>query len=375
MRRFAPPPADACGRFDALAASRYHTRDMSPDESAAFEAHLSDCAGCTDALEGQRVLDAALPRLPVYYAGAPEARHQRRRARAVRAAVTTATLAAAALLVAVRAARTRDRRDFDFRLVREAMAADAALLHAAGAPPAAAGSHPGRRDSLWARVPWLGFASCAADIEPRVDGVYLCVLDRGGPLGRGGARAGDVLRTVGERRVRTPEAMYEVLARHRIGDRVTVSYRQDGTERTASVVLTRRERSRRYPFDLEWSPALVAHAGTLRPGELAPESVFTVAHVRSRSAGAYAAGFVVRRRLTPGEWARVRLLASFPYPFTPGGLRPGDTITAVRSVPARSWSAFLTAYGRDGGRELPLTVRRGGSTLELRIESSPPATR
>ena len=342
-----------CGGFGELAPARYHAGDMTPEERAAYAAHLGQCGACRDAVGRQRRLDALLGTLPEY--DAPAGKQSRVPARRRWAAAALAVAAAAVLLLVI-PGRTAG------WTVGEAVAADAALARGIAKPGARSGT-------VRPEVPWLGFVGCADWIVPAGDGIYLCALAPRGPLGSAGARAGDVLLSVEGRPVRRAEEMYTAFDGREVGERVRVEFRSGGTVRTAVVMLAARRLGPRHPFDLEWSPALLASLNRVPPGGVDVRAVFE--NLPDSAAARLGIASGVRVALEPTrEQSERTLLRALPYLFGPGGLRAGDVITSVDGRPVGdSW--IIPAFVKVQDRTFEMTVRRGGESLRLRFQPSP----
>ncbi|WP_462418400.1 M50 family metallopeptidase [Kytococcus sp. Marseille-QA3725] len=54
-----------------------------------------------------------------------------------------------------------------------------------------------------------------------------------------------------------------------------------------------------------------------------------------------------------------------PSPAAAAGLEPGDRLVSVGGSPVTEWDQVTAAIRESGGKELPLTVQRGGEQLEL----------
>src|SRR5262249_15102366 len=118
-------------------AERYATDRLAPDERAAFEAHLVDCAECLDRVEAAQGLVAGFRALP-----GEAARPEPRRARphwALRAGWAVAAAAAVAVAVAW-GMRERERLEQQLVAEREARSSLEARLRAAQAEAEAARS-------------------------------------------------------------------------------------------------------------------------------------------------------------------------------------------------------------------------------------------
>lgn len=344
-----------CSRFGELAPARYHAGDMGPEESVAYAAHLGECGACRGAAGRQRRLDGLLAMLPEYEA--PPAKRSRAPARPGWAAAALVAAAAAVLLLVY-----PGRGSPGAWTVGEAVAADAALARGISEP----GAGP---STVRPEVPWLGFVGCADWIAPPGDGIYLCALAPRGPLGSAGARAGDVLLSVEGRPVRRAEEMYTAFGGREVGERVRVAFRSRGVVRTAVVALAARRLGARHPFDLEWSPALLASLDRVPPGGVDVLDVFV--NLPDSAAARLGIASGVRVVLEPTrEQSERTLLAALPYLFGPGGLRAGDVIIAVEGRPVGdSW--IIPALMKVQHGPFEMSVRRGGESLRLRFHPPP----
>lgn len=330
-------------------ASRFHLDDMPAAERAGYARHLEECVPCRQAVARQAALDRALAGLPAYRAPetlAPPARAPRWRRR-LGAAVLVGAGAAALLLLPLRGPAPSQ------RMIADALAADAAAI--AGRGTAAGGD----------AKPWLGFATCAEWIVPRGSGVYVCALDPAGPLAAAGVHAGDVLLAIEGRPVSSAAEMYAVLLRSRVDDVVRVRVRQAGRERVIGARLAARPAAAN-PFDLEWSPALMASLDRVPPGGVNVDSVFVPLDAAGAARIGVRAAVRVHRVPTRAQ-ASVTLFSVLPYLFGPDGLRSGDVITAVQDRPIRD-AAFVWMQLMEV-QDVPftLTVVRDGVTLQLRF--------
>lgn len=354
---------NACG-FDDVDPSRYHTGEMRAAERAAFEGHLGVCASCASDVAAQRRLDMLVPQLPLYRL--PAAAPPRRGRRALRR-VAGAGLAAAAGVAALLLARDHSRDAAG--LVAEAIASDAALID--GLVRSVPGTPPRRADA--APMPWLGFVTCSKDIVPQVDGVYVCALKRESPLAREGIRAGDVLIALDGQRIRSDEAMFAFLAGRQEGEIVAATVRtSSGEARRIRVELTRRALGPRHPFDLEWSPALVASLERPVPPHedltriFVPLSDTAAAHLGSRP------GVLVALEPTrPAEHGSI--LGLLLYAFGPGGLRAGDVVTEIHGRPIRDRGDLMKALINEKPDSFTISVHRDGAPHVLRFRRGGPA--
>ncbi|HEX2210077.1 MAG TPA: PDZ domain-containing protein, partial [Longimicrobium sp.] len=245
------------------------------------------------------------------------------------------------------------------RMIADALAADAAAIAGRGA---AAGGDV---------APWLGFATCADWIVPPGPGVYVCALDPAGPLAAAGLHAGDVLLAIDGRPVGSATEMYAVLLRNRVNDVVRVRVRQADRERVIGARLASRPAAAS-PFDLEWSPALIASLNRVPPGGVDTDSVF----VPLNSAGAARLGVrggVRVHRVPTRAQASATLFSALPYLFGPDGLRPGDVITAVQDQPIRDRGSLWMRLMEVQDVPFTLTAIRNGATVQFHFTPVPDA--
>ncbi|MEU3855978.1 trypsin-like peptidase domain-containing protein [Streptomyces sp. NPDC028722] len=80
-------------------------------------------------------------------------------------------------------------------------------------------------------------ARTVVDDRYRPAGAAVVSVHGGGPAARAGLRPGDVITRLGDQPVTSITSLSEALAAGRPGQRTTVTYRRDGTERTAQVTL------------------------------------------------------------------------------------------------------------------------------------------
>ncbi|HEX2079945.1 MAG TPA: PDZ domain-containing protein [Longimicrobium sp.] len=341
-------PACAQG-YDPADASRFHLGDMPAAERTRYDAHLDDCPSCRGAVARQAALDGALGGLPAYRAPETLARPPRAawRPRRLGAAALAAAGAAALLLLPLLGPAPSQ------RMIADALAADAAVI--AGRAAGGAGG----------ATPWLGFATCADWIVPPGPGVYVCALDPAGPLARAGLHAGDVVLAIEGRPVESAAEMYGALLRHEVGDAVRVRVRQGGRERVVGARLAARPAAAN-PFDLEWSPALLASLDRVPPGGIDVDSVFIAldpaAAARMGVAGGVRVGLVPTR-----AQAAATLFSALPYLFGPEGLRAGDVIIAVQDEPVRDPGRLWMLLMDVQAVPFALRVVRDGRPIQLRF--------
>lgn len=352
---------------DGTAASRFHTREMDAEERTRFQAHLEHCAACARSVRAQRRLDERLNGLPTYRA--PTSLRLDPSRRRVGRRVGAALLAAAAVVFFfVR----MDEAPLP-QLVSEALAADAAAIQSAAAAARTGVPQSSDARASVAAIPWLGFVTCSEQIAPRMDGVYICALKRDAPLARSGVSAGDVLVAVHGRRVASDTAMYKELVRYSTGEEITVTVRSGEELRRVRVALIERRIGVRHPFDLEWSPALIASLDQPRVPDEDFDQIFVPLSDSAAARLNVPAGILVGRA-PPKESTERTILSALPYFFGPEGLRVGDVITAVQGRIIRTrWELMKTLM--DVQRvPFTLTVHRAGEVLELGFrKESPPA--
>jgi S1-C subfamily serine protease len=75
----------------------------------------------------------------------------------------------------------------------------------------------------------------ANDLHVAGDGVVVYAVSPGGPAATAGIRPGDVLTTIGERKISSVEELFAALRGHEPGQTVGLSYVRDGEHRTAQV--------------------------------------------------------------------------------------------------------------------------------------------
>lgn len=80
----------------------------------------------------------------------------------------------------------------------------------------------------------------ASELRVEHEGVLVYAVEANGPAGKAGMRAGDVVTAVGGQRVTSVEAVFAALRGHEPGEKVSVSYLREGTERTAQVAVADR---------------------------------------------------------------------------------------------------------------------------------------
>ncbi|MBA4159271.1 MAG: PDZ domain-containing protein [Gemmatimonadetes bacterium] len=353
--------------YDVIAASRYHTGEMEGKARIHFEAHLQHCAACTRAMEAQRRLDELVERLPTYRA--PDAAPISRPRRSMTARSAAAVLAAAAAVVLL--LQTVEERSSPW-LVSEALAADAAALEVAMIAVREGTPQPTSNHEAVSRIPWLGFVTCSKQIAPKVEGIYICALKREAPLGRAGIRAGDVVIGVDGKPVTSDTAMYERLNRYQIGDEVELTVRAPEKIRRVQIALIQRSFGERHPFDLEWSPALVASLDQPRP----PDEDLNLIFVPLSDSGRVGTGVppgVLVARIPSRKPSEGSILSTMAFLFGPAGLRVGDVITAVqgRSISTR-WD-FLKTFSDVQHVPFTITVWREGEAVELHFKDAVPA--
>ena len=346
--------------YDGVAASRFHTGEMDVEERTRFAAHMERCAACARAVRAQGRIDELIYRLPTYHAPVRLLTADRPRRTIVRRVGAVLLVAAAVAFLLLRTEQTALP-----QLVSEALAADAAAL--AGMR---SGGSQAMRGAEAVHIPWLGFVTCSDPITPAVDGVYLCALRRNTPLARAGVRAGDVLVSIEARPVPSDTAMYEELAQFSVGDEITVTVRADGVERRLQVGLIERRLGPRHPFDMDWSPALVASLDRPRVPDEDLDQIF-VPLSDSAAAGLSAPAGILVGRAPPRESTERTILSALPYLFGPEGLRSGDVITAVHGRPVRTRWELVKALIDSQRIPFTLTVHRAGEILELAFRKAP----
>jgi hypothetical protein len=338
---------------------------MDGEERIQFEAHLDDCTACVSAVRAQRRLDELSARLPTYRA--PVTLGAGRSRRTVGRRIGTALVAAAA--IALLLFRT-DEASLP-PLVAEALAADVVAIESAtSASRTGVLPSPDERTTAPA-IPWLGFVTCSEQIAPRVDGVYICALRRDAPLARAGVSAGDVLVAVGGRRVASDTAMYKELVRYSTGEEITVAVRRGEELRRLRVALIERRFGARHPFDLEWSPALLASLDRPRVPDEDFEQIFVPLSDSAAARLNVPAGLLIGRT-PPKESTERTILIALPYFFGPHGLRVGDVITAVQGCDIRTRGELMMRLMDVQHVPFTLTVHRAGEVLELGFRKEPP---
>jgi S1-C subfamily serine protease len=75
----------------------------------------------------------------------------------------------------------------------------------------------------------------ARELHVTGEGVVVYSVAPGGPAAKAGIRPGDVLTTVGERKITSVEELFVALRRHEPGQTVDIAYVRDGENRTAQV--------------------------------------------------------------------------------------------------------------------------------------------
>lgn len=68
-------------------------------------------------------------------------------------------------------------------------------------------------------------------------GLFIMKLSQNGPLALAGARPGDILSKFDGKKVETVSALRDEIAKHKVGDEVTITLLRSGTERTLSITL------------------------------------------------------------------------------------------------------------------------------------------
>jgi len=137
-----------------------------------------------------------------------------------------------------------------------------------------------------------------------------------------------------------------------------------------------------------WAPAFAAslrHGDTIRTVDGAPVATWNAVLERIGKARADSLVMTTSRGrvalATRGDEDRLREVAAaiaFHQPAVIGGtiagraaekagLRAGDSVVAIDGVPVTGWAGMVDRVTASAGRELAMTVRRGGQTLELRV--------
>lgn len=328
-------------------AAAFAAGPMDAGEAESYERHVRECDACRNELRRQERLDTLVDRLPVYRAPemAPRSRLRGRRS-------LVPALAAAAVLVLLVAIPRSDRRA---DLLAAALAVEE--LTSIGGESSSLSDSPAvgaRMDD----VPWLGFVTCSERIVDPLDGVYICALAEGGPLGRAGVQAGEVVRTVDGRRINGSLDLNRHLVQRGVGARFRVGLeRGDGTRHEVVVATIPFALGENHPFDMAWSPALQAHVSEDSP--LAPVSLFEAIDDAFADRLQVPGGVRVLRALDPEEQQRT-LLAGFTDLYGPGGLRGGHVIVSVDSTPVTSVSELFLALDEVDQRPFTMTVHSMG---------------
>ncbi len=225
---------------------------------------------------------------------------------------------------------------------------------------------------------WIGAGLCADEISPEVEGAYLCVLDPESALAEAGVTAGAVLTGFNLKTVRTEDELLAHISDLRPGESVQVEVAVEDVMITVQVVAEMRTLNG-YPFGFEWSPALLTHTNTPRPGEINPSEIFRTAtqeeydgdEVVGDRMPAGLEGVAVIAEVAAGRWESMRLLRHFPNPFVPGGLKLGDLVLTYNHEPTPTIVALLEAIGSTYGYEtVEVKVQRGPTQVLLSIPLS-----
>lgn len=208
----------------------------------------------------------------------------------------------------------------------------ALILGLAAAAPAAA--QEGTR-------PYLGI-----QYEQREDGALVVAVMPDSPARAAGLRVNDLITAVNGESISADRPLLEVIRAYAPGDTVTLSVDRRGQALEIAVTLAA------WP---EETPAAPPETGTL-PG---PATILA-RHICV--AGATFADLDARwlvTEVTPGS------------PAEEAGLQTGDEVVTIEGRPVDSYDSGVLATRAARGADLPLTVERGGETLELTLTLEP----
>ena len=74
-----------------------------------------------------------------------------------------------------------------------------------------------------------------------IKGAYIAGITKGGAADEAGLREKDIIIKLDNEMINSPSSLQEFLARHRPGDKVSITFIRDGVEKTVSVILKNRE--------------------------------------------------------------------------------------------------------------------------------------
>jgi S1-C subfamily serine protease len=211
--------------------------------------------------------------------------------------------------------------------------------------------------------PYLGVAVSPA---PDGNGVMVREAEPGGPAAEAGLKKGDVIVRVDGREVEGPQALVNLLARHRPGDALTFHVTRDGREQDVRVTLDGRRRA------FSNAPPAGAPRGRAE-GDGGAEKGTAFLGVEAAGMDELTPRF--KRRLGISDEKGVVVLEVMPdSPAAKAGLGHGDVITAVNGQAVEDAEQLREAVRKAGaGGQARLEVMRGGQKKEIdaRLEEAP----
>lgn len=208
-----------------------------------------------------------------------------------------------------------------------------ALLLAASAQEGAQGERP-----------YLGIAAEASSEE----GVVVQRVEPNGPAAQAGLQAGDVITRIDGQNIKGFEALADAVTQHKVGDKVTLGVRRDGSDREISVTLGTRPRDR---FEARPMPTLPPMLG-VQTQPLTPE---LQKHLGVKTdKGALVSDVLAG---SPAEKA---------------GLKEQDVIVSLDGQTIASPQDLREAVQKAGtGKQVTLKIERGKETKELQARLDP----